>query len=312
MIYHAKGHYTMGDIMMVLNLAHMRAHMDSVDIHLKLYWEHPKDYKFHFEDPELAYERCDYIHKFYRECEKVTIEHIFDTGYSQFLNDFKIVTDEQFKSKLVKKREGIFSDYPMASRLWMFNEDMVNTYPTRNKIVIWRPTFNKELPREWKLVLTHEEWDIVIDKFKSMGYDIVELTYRTPIREAFYHCRTCEYAFFYDGMWHMMTTMMFKPSVVLGSSSIGIYNTLNAIPVRTGNEAMELVDNWHTQRSWGRVKSDGLGDWITLERFNSPKQMSGREWVSHYNSLSMAIIYKGFRQGMDWTKRIWFMNFKKC
>lgn len=311
MIYHANGHYTMGDIMMVLNLAHMRAHMDGVDIHLKLYWEHPKERKFHFEDPELAYERCDYIHKFYKDSDKVTIEHIFGVGDDRFLKEFKIVTDEQFKTRKVKDREGIFADYPMCSRLWLFNEDMVDTSPTRNKIVIWRPTFNKRLPREWKLVLTHEEWDIVIDKFKSMGYDVVELTYRTPISEAFYHCRTCEYAFFYDGMWHMMTAMMFKPSVVLGSSSIAVYNTINAIPVRTVNEAMDLVDNWHVQKSWDRVKSDGRGGWKDLQRFTSPKSMSGREWVSYYNSLSLAILYKAFREGKDWTRRCWFKHFKK-
>ena len=47
-------------------------------VNLEFHWEHGEDYLHHFEDPETIIERCNYIHNFYNQQDRVEIHHIFN------------------------------------------------------------------------------------------------------------------------------------------------------------------------------------------------------------------------------------------
>jgi hypothetical protein len=70
------------------------------------------------------------------------------------------------------------------------------------------------------MTFTVKEWERIIQFLELKGYDLVELSYRTPVSEALYHIRTCSFCIFYDGMWQYLARNLCKPVITLGGSSI--------------------------------------------------------------------------------------------
>lgn len=299
MIFHCYGPFGMGDAMMYLNVTHAKAHVyNHKEITLIFHWPWDENYQYHFEDPEPMHERVDYIHQFYKDKHRVKIKHIFNDD-DPFLKEWKLLTDKQYITQHVEEERSLLSGKSNRSRLWPL--DNLQTEAIPKKLVLWRPTFNREEPRKWKLVLNNSQWEDVIGWFRKEGYQVVELTYRTPIREALYHCRTCELACFYDGMWHMITTGLFKPTIVIGNTAIALYNTVNGIPIRTPNEIKKLQEGWYTKQRWKRVKNDGRGGLRVLGRFDLEEDLTGWEWIQKYNLKMKARLERAIHKKIDWT-----------
>ena len=206
-----KGTFGVGDILFGLNTVHMLCHLAKRDhLQLNVHWNHGKSYLHHYEDPETIIERCDYLHQFYYKKDQIKINHMFD-AYDEELWGIRHRGFQRTKGP-TSVLDGICN--------WIYDPKFWNSNPVENKVVFWRPLFNAEKPPRWKQSFSNEHWKRILDKLNNKGFNLVELTYRTPVREAFYHIHSCRFAIYYDGMWQYICKNLMKPVIVLGNSSI--------------------------------------------------------------------------------------------
>ena len=143
-----KGTPGMGDAMYGLNIAHMRAFIIQKPVTINMHWYHPKDFYYHFEDPETIIERVEYIHSKYMWSDMVHVEHTFNS------NDLELYA-RRYRNVCRKHKDPI-------ARYWIFDPKYFTT-PTPKKILIWRPSFNADTPRYFKLPLNDSEWIDIIE-----------------------------------------------------------------------------------------------------------------------------------------------------
>ena len=233
-----------GDFMWALNSCHKYAADHNIrKINLELHWEHGEDYLHHFEDPETIIERCDYIHNFYHQQERVEIHHIFnangryrDWKYADdVVNENGVNRVKAMNAHAQKNRfwfqSGYYND-DRGSRApdndWIFRQDAFQEYDP-NRIVYWRPTWNAEKPRTWKRLFENDDWEQLIIHFKAMGFDMHELSYRTPASEAMYLISTARMVICYDGIWHYVAKNFARPLAVISAEGVTKYHTPNAL-----------------------------------------------------------------------------------
>lgn len=231
-----RGTIGLGDCMMALNCAHHHAWHTGYKIKLIMHWDHDADYLHHFEEEETIVDRMQYIHKFYLHRDQVSIFHEFNHR-----GDFYY--DPEEVDILENKNRYEFEDHryhnvkgKVPPNLWTFDERLTSAKKyidmrliTRNmkkkKVVVWRPLHNAEPPRPWKRRLTNDDWDVIITKLRRAGLHVVELTYRTPIREAMFHLQTCRMSLSYDGMYHYVSRNLCLPMAVVSDAAITKYHT---------------------------------------------------------------------------------------
>lgn len=206
-----RGTIGVGDILYGLNCAHSLSHLHDHPIRMNVYWTHGEDYLYHHEDPETIIERSNYLHNLYHCQSDVTVNHIFNSK------------DREIE-KLRWRGFGHRSDPQrvLSFHHWMFRKELWHEGIPK-KVVFWRPTFNREIPsggKKWKMTFTVKEWERIIEFLTLKGYDLVELSYRTPVNEAVYHIRTSSFCIFYDGMWQYIARNFCKPVITLGGSGI--------------------------------------------------------------------------------------------
>ena len=245
-----------GDFMWALNSVHNHCYNNNIKATLEFHWEHDEDYLHHFEDPETIIERLEYIHNFYHRKDDVTVKHVFGekTRYSdwKFSDDFVKMDDGRTRIAAINRGEknrfwfqsGTYTDEMGGTTPrpnWIFRQDAFME-TDQKKVVVWTPTFNAEVPRTWKRILTKEQWDDIIRSLVGAGLYVVELSYRTPVREAMYHIATCRQIVCYDGMWHYIARNFCKPMIVVSPEKITKYHTPNA--VRAGLEEKHNIFYW--------------------------------------------------------------------
>lgn len=205
----------LGDFMYGLNIAYMRAFINQKPTKFQVHHFFPEHYYYHYEDPESVDEREKFVKQFYMFPDLVQIEYIFDS------QDTKL-----YKAKYFNVRR---TRHSHINRYWSFDPSIA-TSETKNKVVLWRPTFNlRQQLSGFKMPMLDHEWARLIDRMRDMGYDIVEIDYRTPIREVFYHIRTCQFCLSYEGMWHYIAKNFFKPHIVFSDSNITKWHTPAAL-----------------------------------------------------------------------------------
>ncbi len=301
LIFHCLGMHTMGDVMSFMNIAHIKAHSKNTSAKLVFHWYTPPDFQYAHDDVESILERIEYIHQFYREAYALELIHEYHSEDDGFLQENRFVTDEQFITRHIRKN--LYYNSREGSRVW----PLINPHKkTQNKIVIWRPTFNAELSRVWKRVLNHQDWDNTIDTFKEMGYNVVELCYRTPIREAFYHICTSAACVYYDGMWHYISAGIFKPSMVTALSSIGFQNSINAIPIKSPREMKIALNHWDKPRKrWTHLKTVDKNDKGEDIKIPNPNytfyDMTTWEYMNAYNKRIHGRVERAYFGEKDWS-----------
>ena len=238
-----RGTVGMGDCMMALNCAHTHAWNRGCKINLEMHWDHGEDYYHHFEEEETIIERMEYIHNFYLHKDNVRITHKYDQRGDFYYenpnerNKLRYIYEDNW---FVNDSESQFPDNGWIFDIKKNNLDWqslrkINLIKTsghwRNKVVIWRPLYNAEKPRTWKRLLTNDGWNVIISTLRSQGFNVVELGYRTPIREALFHLRSCRQVICYDGMWHYIAKNLGVPMLVVSEEGITSYHTPNALKV---------------------------------------------------------------------------------
>lgn len=223
-----KGTIGVGDILFGYNIAHMATHLarkrreipyTTINVH----WTHEKNYLLHFEDPETIIERADYLHSFYHDKDSIKVNHIFNS------------CDEEIK--LLRHRGIQRIENPtkviMGINSWIFRRDSWCDNSDSRKVVFWRPLFNANLPRGWKRIFNNAHWEQIISILEKRNFHLVELSYRTPVREAFYHINTARFCIFYDGMWQYIARNICKPVISLGDSNILSVHSPQAVCFKT-------------------------------------------------------------------------------
>jgi hypothetical protein len=248
-----------GDFMWALNSAHRYCYDYNVKVNLEFQWEHDEDYLHHFEEEETIIERLHYIHNFYHRKDDVKVTHVFNANgrYRDWRYSDDLIKTEDGRLRQVSKgykskkrfwfQSNTYSD-EIGSKIpkndWIFREDVIDKEYVKNKVVIWRPIFNAEVPRSWKNFLTVEQWDDIISLLRQGGLDIVELTYRTPVSEAMYHISTCRQVICYDGMWHYIARNYMKPMIVISTEGITNYHTPHCLRISPLEEDDNNIFHW--------------------------------------------------------------------
>lgn len=205
-----------GDFMFTLSTAFYIANLIKEPIHVIFYWNHGADYCFHPEDPESIIEKIAY---FYSRCYKreyVTYEHVFDFDVDDlFVGEMmlNLTNKEKIKNQDLRMM-------PVGLCSWKMDPRMLRVPTDPKKVVCWRSNFNAAVPAGWKRSYSHHDWDHAIKLLRERGYKVIVIDYRTPIREVFYHMQSSRFNMGYDGMWHYVSRMLYKPTIITGNSGI--------------------------------------------------------------------------------------------
>lgn len=235
-----------GDFMWALNSCYQYAADQGLEkVNLEMHWEHGPDYYHHFEDPETIIERMDLIHNFYDQKERVQVHHIFnaDGRYADWRYDDDVVYESNGERRVAainrnKNRfwfqSGFYTDKqgdPIPENNWLFRKDSFQER-VDNRIVFWRPLFNAEKPRTWKRLFTNDDWETALSILRAQGFECIELSYRTPVREAMYLISTARLVMCYDGIWHYAAKNFATPMAVVSGEGVTKYHTDNALRLR--------------------------------------------------------------------------------
>jgi|TARA_R110000744_G_scaffold62668_1_gene129338 hypothetical protein len=247
-----------GDFMWALNSCHKYAADHNIrKINLEFHWEHGEDHLHHFEDPETIIERCNYIHNFYHQQERVQIHHVFNAQgrYREwkFEDDVVLETNGERRIVAIKKpkarfyfQSGYYDDGQgkgVPDNDWIFRKSACQDYDS-NRIVFWRPTWNAEKPRTWKRLFDNSDWDTLITHFEDQGFDMHEVSYRTPVSEAMYLISTSRMVICYDGIWHYIAKNFATPMAVISGEGVTKYHTPNAIQLNPDERMRDGIDVW--------------------------------------------------------------------
>lgn len=180
-------------------------------LNLNVFWHFAEfSRNVHYEDVESWIEKYFYLIKMMNLDAKIEINHYLITDKKNF-TPFEIVGHKNITPKFLRKmpKKTFFKTNLKAQKnkvcFWRYNESVL-TYlhpdPNQNGRVIREASY------------TPDEWNMLYN-FLKKNYDVVELEYRTPIREVFYHLSTCEFSIGYSGMWCLLSTLLDNPTVGL-------------------------------------------------------------------------------------------------
>ena len=204
------------------------AHNFTGDINLNLFWL-PKELlmRTHYEDVESWIEKHDYLTRKLNIAGDINISHYVT-------KQKKMYNLEIYKADEIIKLSGpyIRKTYKLPNKP-IFK---TNLQTQKNKVCFWRYDKNrlahhrgpdhKNYFEAWYKdnTYTADEWCKIYD-FLNENYNVVEIEYRTPIREVFYHLSTCEFVVGYGGMYHVLSDYLDNPM-------ISILNPRNPINLR--------------------------------------------------------------------------------
>lgn len=174
-----------------------------VDTELVLHFPYPVNYRVSNDDPETVIERVNIFNSVFDENSSVKISIKANSNFPyRFIN---MLDEWDF-------RHGLYN--------------LKNQYTSiPNKVVHWNSCSNTYFPGHEKDPFYYQ-WKSIVYRLKQKGYDVVEITYRTPFKEALYHIKTCEFGIGYDGMVHQLFKCYDIPLIVLATRK-----TLNEILV---------------------------------------------------------------------------------
>jgi len=228
-----RGTWGVGDAMHALNVCHNYSFVNKTKVHLEMHWEHGEDYLHHPDDPETIIQRMEWIHNQYHRQDDVILTHVYESDLFEHgnVNPNKKKHRFYFDSNAWKPTDAPHND-------WIFKPEVF--VPKRKKIVVWTPTYNSEPPRRWKRFLTNDDWYDIISLLRWEGWILVELTYRTPIKDAFKQIQEADFIVCYDGMWHYIARNFAKPLFIPSWEGITSYHTPQVVRKPNRHQTMEF------------------------------------------------------------------------
>jgi len=228
-----RGTWGVGDFQHALNVCHNYCFDNTVKANLEMHWSHDENYKPHPDDPETIVERMEWLHNKYHRQDDVVVTHVFNSDLFPSGN----VNPDKSKPRFFFDSNK-FDPTSAPPNDWIFKpEEFVKKRP---KIVIWTPAYNSEPPRSWKKFLTIDDWSDIISLLRWEGWILVELTYRTPIKDAYKQIQEADFIVCYDGMWHYIARNFGKPMYIPSWEGITDYNTPQCIRKPSRKSTMEF------------------------------------------------------------------------
>lgn len=178
-----------GDFVTGLGYSRNLYYKSGLPLQFLFHWKNSKDFYYTEKDKETLFHRFEYIESLFERV-PVDISHKFNSfpGY-RFLNQF-----DEFNYLHGLGRTNLVPEYKKIAVLWT----------TRN---------NKEFPGIHKDPV-FDKWDRITGIVRDHGYDVVEIDYRTPVREVIELIRISEFGIGYDGLAHQLYKFMWKPLIV--------------------------------------------------------------------------------------------------
>ena len=179
-----------GDFVTGLGYAHTASLRYLIPVKLTLYWDHSEDYLFSNKDTETIVDRCKYIQSIMRPNPLVEVHHVFNSRlpyrFKNQLDEFNPLHGLWYSTLLPKKS---------------------------NTVVLWSSRHNETFPGYDKDP-AYDYWPVIAQRIGDMGYNVVEVTYRTPISNVIRLINECEFGIGYDGLAHQLFKFMWKPLIV--------------------------------------------------------------------------------------------------
>lgn len=234
-----RGTWGVGDALLALNIAHHYSWQNNKKVHLEMHWEHGEDYLESPDDPETIIQRMEWLHDQYHCKDDVKLTHVYHSNL--FVSGNK-------NSDKTKKRfyfdSGFSDDDGYPKNHWVFKKELFRGRRVKKKIVFWTPTYNTEPPRKWKRFLTNDDWWCIIKLLRREGWILKELTYRTPVKEAFEEIRDADYVICYDGMWHYIAKNFAKPIFIPSWESVTKYHLPHVIQEPSKERVMKFIESF--------------------------------------------------------------------
>lgn len=180
-----------GDFITGLCYAHSSVLKYQRPVHIKFHWPNPKDHLLSDIDKESILYRFDYIREYLRPVEGLTISH-----------EFSSVPKYRFINEL--------EEFNHLHGLWYLKEEP-KIKP--GLVAFWSSKHNLTFPGYHKDPI-YDHWDTVVDNLRMEGYEVVEITYRTPIKKVMELITTCEFGIGYEGMVHQLFKFTWRPIVI--------------------------------------------------------------------------------------------------
>jgi len=180
-----------GDFITGLCYAHASVIKYQQPVHLTLHWPNPKDFLFSDIDTESIFYRYEYILNYLKPVNGLSISHKFSS-----IPKYRFINELEENNHL--------------HGLW-YLKDEPNVQP--GLVAFWSSKHNLNFPGIHKDPL-YQHWDEVVKNLKAEGYNVVELTYRTPIETVMKVITTCEFGIGYEGMVHQLFKFTWRPLVV--------------------------------------------------------------------------------------------------
>lgn len=195
---------------------------DIKNLECNLYWGHYKSstpYPEHFEDEETSIDMFNYIADRVVSDTKVKYNHIIEKKPDDFKYSVPFIGTNE-NPEFFKKFVDVYNPNKTKKNkicFWGLNKNLLSNRTFRRLRYgdRWDPHSN------W-LHQTHDDW-LLIKSFLEKHYEVVELSYRLPIREVYYHISTCEFTIGYFGAFHVLSSLLNKPNISIS----GLNNRLH-------------------------------------------------------------------------------------
>lgn len=180
-----------GDFITGLCYAHAAVTKYQRPVHLVLHWPNPKDYLLSDIDQESILYRFNHILSYLRPVEGLRISH-----------EFSSIPNYRFINEL--------EEFNHVHGLWYLKEEP-RVQP--GLVAFWSSKHNLTFPGYHKDPL-YDHWDEVVDNLTTEGYNVKEITYRTPIKDVMKIITECEFGVGYEGMVHQLFKFTWRPIVI--------------------------------------------------------------------------------------------------
>jgi hypothetical protein len=180
-----------GDFITVLCYAHSSTIKYERPVHINFHWPNPKDYLLSEIDKESILYRFNHIVDRLKPVKGLTISHEYSSVPSyRFINELE--------------------EFNVLHGLWYPKKD----FPIeKGLVVVWSSRHNLDFPGYHKDPV-YDHWDKVMAKLKGEGFNVQEVTYRTPIKEVMDLMQRSEFGVGYEGMVHQLYKFLWRPIVI--------------------------------------------------------------------------------------------------
>lgn len=179
-----------GDFITGLCYAHSSVIKYDRKVNINFHWPNPKGSLFSKLDFESIDYKFDKILELLKPVDGLTINHTYSSIPSwRFINEL-----EEFN--------------PLHG-LW-YTKNRLET--EKGLVVFWSSKHNTKFPGYHKDPL-FDHWEEIVDNIKAEGFNVVEVTYRTPIEETMNLIQRCEFGIGYEGMVHQLFKFVWKPLI---------------------------------------------------------------------------------------------------